>query len=309
LLGKSPPVDVVKPADNATILLPICLKCLPISVHFGWCLWVCQCRIERMFEGFETWRANATGAMAEYVAARQQIEELETQAARLLGAVVDAYTWPQDVAEPSRLDQYSVEHVNGYAFGEDLTGELALANHMSITGARFLVADTVTLINRLPQCWGKVNPRADPSNRRGLLTDVLLAPIGVLDVGLVANRVISSDWLALGNPTIHLFRDRAHSIVGQCHGLGGQHLFWRHGQREGHPMLGGHPRQEHVEAVRQVQPHRLHDPLSLTLHSLIGAKTLEWRVFVHLLILLKCLPLTFVGYAGDIGIGLKLLLD
>jgi len=109
-----------------------------------------------MFDGFSEWRANATSVMARYVALREQIEQLETESAGVLADVLDAYTWPESVPEPELRDQFGVEHVNGCTFGEDLTGELALANRMSLAGAFHLVADMITLTNRLPECWGKV---------------------------------------------------------------------------------------------------------------------------------------------------------
>jgi len=94
--------------------------------------------------------------MARYVALRQQIEALETESAKVLADVLDAYAWPESVPEPELRDQFGVEHVGGQAFGEDLTGELALANRMSLAGAFHLVSDMITLTNRLPQCWAKV---------------------------------------------------------------------------------------------------------------------------------------------------------
>jgi len=103
--------------------------------------------------------------MARYVALREQIEALETESANVLAGVLDAYRWPESVPEPEMRDQFGVEHVNGCAFGEDLSGELALANRMSIAGARFLVADMVTLTSRLPLCWGKVASGAAPLRR------------------------------------------------------------------------------------------------------------------------------------------------
>ena len=109
-----------------------------------------------MFDGFGEWRANATSVMTRYVALRQQIEALETESAKVLADVLDAYAWPESVPEPELRDQFGVEHVGGRAFGEDMTGELALANRMSLAGAFHLVADMITLTSRLPGCWGKV---------------------------------------------------------------------------------------------------------------------------------------------------------
>jgi len=109
-----------------------------------------------MFDGFDSWRGNATSVMARYVALRQQIEALETESAIVLAEVMEAYTWPKSVPEPETRDQFGVEHVGGHVFGEDMTGELALANHMSLAGAFHLVADMITLTSRLPGCWGKV---------------------------------------------------------------------------------------------------------------------------------------------------------
>jgi len=109
-----------------------------------------------MFDGFSEWRANATSAMARYIALREQIEALETESATVLADVLDAYAWPESVPEPELRDQFGVEHVGGRAFGEDMTGELALANRMSLAGAFHLVADMITLTSRLPGCWGKV---------------------------------------------------------------------------------------------------------------------------------------------------------
>jgi len=94
--------------------------------------------------------------MARYVALRQQIEQLETELAIVLADVMDAYRWPENQPEPEMRDQFGVEHITGRAFGEDLTGELALANRMSLAGAFHLVADMITLTSRLPQCWAKV---------------------------------------------------------------------------------------------------------------------------------------------------------
>jgi len=109
-----------------------------------------------MFDGFDSWRADATSVMARYVALREQIEKLETESATVLADVLGAYTWPEDVPEPEMRDQFGVEHVGGRAFGEDMTGELALANRMSLASAFHLVADVITLTHRLPLCWGKV---------------------------------------------------------------------------------------------------------------------------------------------------------
>ena len=47
-------------------------------------------------------------------------------------------------------------HIGEHAYGEDLTGELALANHTSMTTARYLVADMACLADHLPGCMAKV---------------------------------------------------------------------------------------------------------------------------------------------------------
>lgn len=109
-----------------------------------------------MFGGFDEWRGTAAKAMADYAQLRQHIEELETESARLLARAIDAYQWPSDIPEPSRVDGFKAEHIGDHAFGEDLTGELAIANHTSMAAARYLVTDLTTLIDNLPQCWDKV---------------------------------------------------------------------------------------------------------------------------------------------------------
>ena len=109
-----------------------------------------------MFDSFEEWRETATEAMADYAALRRHIEQLETESARLLARVVEAYEWPAGVPEPTRFDEFKVEHILQHSFGEDLTGELAVANHTSIAAARYLVSEVTTVIDHLPQCWAKV---------------------------------------------------------------------------------------------------------------------------------------------------------
>ena len=70
-----------------------------------------------MFDSFDCWRANATSVMGRYVALREQIEQLETESAKVLAEVMDAYRWPESVPEPEMRDQFGVEHVGGRAFG------------------------------------------------------------------------------------------------------------------------------------------------------------------------------------------------
>jgi len=55
--------------------------------------------------------------MGRYVALREQIEQLETESAKVLAEVMDAYRWPESVPEPEMRDQFGVEHVGGRAFG------------------------------------------------------------------------------------------------------------------------------------------------------------------------------------------------
>jgi len=109
-----------------------------------------------MFDMVDGWLARARTTMSEYAALCHQIDLLEAERARLLADAVAAYTWPDDVPEPDRFDAYGVQHINGQAYGEDLTSELAVAHHSSEAAAEYLVRDVATLTQRLPQCWATV---------------------------------------------------------------------------------------------------------------------------------------------------------
>jgi len=114
-----------------------------------------------MFEGFDEWRDTATKAMAAYVAVHERVLELQAEEAQLLGDVIDAYAWPQDTPM-SRVDELSASRLGGQWVAEDLPGEIGVANHMSMGGARFLITDVIQLRQRLPMCWGRVVDGAVP---------------------------------------------------------------------------------------------------------------------------------------------------
>jgi hypothetical protein len=94
--------------------------------------------------------------MREYADTCREVEAMQARADVLLGRVVDAYRWPEDIPEPTRFDSYSVAHINQEAYGEDLTSELAVAGRTSETAAEYLVGDVARLTQHLPLCWAKV---------------------------------------------------------------------------------------------------------------------------------------------------------
>ena len=114
-----------------------------------------------MFDQGE-WLTNARAAMADYVDARTLIDEMEAEASRLLAVAIQAYEWPEDVPEPDRPDTYGVEHIEGVAYGEDLSSELAVALKTSQASAQYLIADIASLEHNLPNCWGKVTDGEAP---------------------------------------------------------------------------------------------------------------------------------------------------
>jgi len=110
-----------------------------------------------VFEQFDEWRGKSVSAMERYVDVCRRIEILQAEQARLLAETISAYEWPADVPEPSRLDDFGTQHIGQHAYGEDLTGELALANKTSMTSAWALVREVTDLIDHLPGCWSKVS--------------------------------------------------------------------------------------------------------------------------------------------------------
>jgi hypothetical protein len=115
-----------------------------------------------MFDGFEEWRGQAVAAMAVHLADLAAANQAQARAAASLARAVDAYRWPGGVPEPTLPDQFGVEHVQGIAYGEDLTSELAVAHHMSRAGAGFLAGQTATLAHDLPACWEQVTSGRAP---------------------------------------------------------------------------------------------------------------------------------------------------
>ena len=100
--------------------------------------------------------------MAQYVALRQQINDLEAQAAAQLAQVVEAYRWPENLPQPTRLGTYRPADIDGQMYGEDITSELAVAHRTSDAAMEFLVRDVATLMQRLPQCWAKITAGEAP---------------------------------------------------------------------------------------------------------------------------------------------------
>jgi len=115
-----------------------------------------------MFESCSEWDTRRHETMAAHVALLHERDELDARIAASLTDVVEAYRWPDKCPEPTAIDGLKAEHINGEAFAEDLTGELAVANKSSIGSARQLVYDTVTLTRGLPECWAGVTDRHAP---------------------------------------------------------------------------------------------------------------------------------------------------
>ena len=102
------------------------------------------------------WLGRARGAMADYAALSRQIEQLEARRAAKLAEVIQAYTWPKNLPVPASRDTYGPARLDQHLFGEDLIGELAVANGSSTTTAEHLISDITSLTEQLPQCWNKV---------------------------------------------------------------------------------------------------------------------------------------------------------
>ena len=119
-----------------------------------------------MFDAVEAWLSGAREAARRYAALRRRIEELETEAAVALADMVEAYAWPEGLPVPERLDGYGVQKIEGRAFGEDLTCELAVAGGMSEGAASLLVMDVLELRSRLPRCWARVAEGARRTSRQ-----------------------------------------------------------------------------------------------------------------------------------------------
>ena len=115
-----------------------------------------------MFDNVDAWLGEARDTMTRYVTLRHQIDELETQAALLLADVVEAYHWPDELPQPTRVDTYRPRIIDGEPFGEDLTGELAVLHRCSDTAAMYMVRDITRLLTSLPECWDKVSTGVAP---------------------------------------------------------------------------------------------------------------------------------------------------
>jgi len=99
---------------------------------------------------------DARALMREYVQLRAELDELEALANDALGKAILAYECLEELPEQQRPDRYRASRVGKHWFGEDLIGELALANRTSEGAARILVDHVATLMHELPDCWSKV---------------------------------------------------------------------------------------------------------------------------------------------------------
>ena len=115
-----------------------------------------------MFDDRTEWLGPARARMREYAALRALIAEMEARAAALLAETVEAYAWPEDVPVPERPDRYGALHLGGRAYGEDLAGELAVAEGVSEGSALRLAEDVAALAARLPGCWAKITDGQAP---------------------------------------------------------------------------------------------------------------------------------------------------
>jgi hypothetical protein len=104
----------------------------------------------------ETWEAEQRAAIADYAGLCQLVEHVEALKAAATARVIDAYRWPDEVPPQDRPDNYRAEILDGTAYGEDLTSELAVANRTSYRSAEFLVDEVARLTTDLPGCWDKV---------------------------------------------------------------------------------------------------------------------------------------------------------
>ena len=99
---------------------------------------------------------DARALMREYVQLRAELDELEALANDALGKAILAYECLENLPQAQRPDRYRVSRAGKHWFGEDLIGELALANRTSEGAARILVSDVAELMHELPDCWGRV---------------------------------------------------------------------------------------------------------------------------------------------------------
>jgi len=104
----------------------------------------------------QEWRRDAQTKMRAYAAAKARVEALQAEANRLLGEAVRAYEWLADVAEPERPDVFGAQRLGGHSYGEDVVGELQLADHCGEGYARATIGQVGALMHSLPLCWARV---------------------------------------------------------------------------------------------------------------------------------------------------------
>jgi len=98
----------------------------------------------------------ARAVMREYVQLRAELDELQARAHDQLGKAVLAYESLDALPEHQRPDAYRATVLGAHLFGEDLVGELAMANRCSEGTARMLADQVSQLMHKLPDCWRRV---------------------------------------------------------------------------------------------------------------------------------------------------------
>ena len=98
----------------------------------------------------------ARAVMREYVQLRAELDELQARAHDQLGKAVLAYEVLDKLPERQRPDRYRATVLGAHLFGEDLVGELAMANRCSEGTARMLADQVSQLMHKLPDCWRRV---------------------------------------------------------------------------------------------------------------------------------------------------------
>jgi hypothetical protein len=159
-----------------------------------------------MFD-MESWFGRQRVATARYAALRHQIDDMEAQAAALLADRIDAYRWPEDLPVEERPENYRAEILDGKAYGEDLTSELAVANHTSYKSAEFQVDNVATLVADMPGCWAAVTHAVAPlwqaslvaqsclcldAEQRGIVDRKIAACLGAVGLQRLRRRIASA---------------------------------------------------------------------------------------------------------------------
>ena len=94
--------------------------------------------------------------LREYAYARAELDELEAHVNDLLGKAILAFERQDDVSQHQRPDKYRATKLGGRWFGEDLVGEISLANRCCEGAARILIGEVADLMHQLPDCWSQV---------------------------------------------------------------------------------------------------------------------------------------------------------